>query len=342
LTQQRREDAVAQLHRHIEALRTPSARDDDPIRLLDGTRIMVAGDPLVMDLLAAHPEDAIAAAVVARGEEPVLRHADDLAYRGPLLVAGNNRQINAIATASEQLRTSGRQIVTVRAANERGTGRFESTDNESALRLIMSTFFQKAAGARSAGDPKEIVPAEPWGLQKPTQWDRLSIIGLQRHPKQPRLKPPSGKVAPRLTRGVVASVEPKSDTTGTAFEIKVKTRKPPYSSMTVDVDVANKRAVVVDITNPPDLNSAEIWSEMIAAAIGQYDIKEIECQPVTSLAFSTLNTPREYFITEVLAGAFNRRGVNRANLWQQVKPTPNDVDRRLTVIVRTGRTHKKK
>ncbi|CAN7401940.1 hypothetical protein LJR230_002408 [Trinickia sp. LjRoot230] len=340
-TRQRREDAVAQLHRHIEALRTPSARDDDPIRLLDGTRMMVAGGPLVMDLLAAHPDDAIAAAVVAQRDEPVLRDADDLAYQGPLLVAGNNQQINAIAPAAEQLRANGRQVVTVRAANERGTGRFESTDNESALRLIISTFFQKAAGARSAGDPKEIIPGNAWTLEKPTQWDRLRVNPLEPHPKQPRLRPLSGKVAPRLTRGVVASVEPKSDTTGTAHEIKVKTRKPLYSSMTVDVDMTNKRAVVVDITNPPDLNSVGIWSEMIAAAIAQYDIKEIEFQPVPTVAFTTLHTPKEYFITEVLASAFNRRGVNRANLWQQIKPTPGDLNRRLTVAVRTGPARKK-
>ncbi len=333
LSAQERDTAVAQLHGHIEALHTQKLAESELSPLLDSSRIMIAGDTLVSALLALHPNDAIAAAVLANADDP-LPGLRETGFDGPLFVAGNSRQIETIAPLARQWRDEGRQVVTASAVNER-SGRFEASDNEAALRLALTAFFRKAAGTGNPDMAKRPVAGFVRPERKPGSWvpvDRpakaLPFGGLR------RIDAP-GRVANRL--GPHTTLEHHPDTTERKPKVVLTSHDvKPKRTLTVEFDLDAKRAAIVDVRNPPSLEKGALdeWSMLIAEAVRPYNVSQIELAPIDMLPIYSAELELPYYFAEAIAGAFRLRGVKHGTLHFRAEPVKDDPHDRFKVVVR--------
>lgn len=332
---QERNTAIAQLHAHIEALRTQRIAERQLAPILDGSRIMIAGDTLVSELLALHPNDAIAAAVLANADDP-LPGLHETGFDGPLFVAGNSRQIETIAPLAQRWRDAGRQVVTARAVNERH-GRFEASDNEAALRLALTDFFRNAAGTGNPGMAKKAVMDYVPPVQKPGPWvpvDRraraLPFGGIR------RIDAP-GRVANRL--GPRTTLEHHPDTTERKPKVVLTSHDvEPKCTLTVEFDLDAKRATIVDVCNPPKVAKPALdeWSMLIAEAVRPYDVNQIELAPIDMLPIYSAELESRFYFADAIAGAFRLRGVTYGNLYFRAEPVKDDPQGRFKVVVRRG------
>jgi hypothetical protein len=328
-----RDAVIEQLHRHIEAFRTHKVAESELSQMLDGSHIMIAGDTLVSELLASHPDDAMAAAVLANADDP-LPGLRETGFDGPLFVAGNSRQIGAIAPLARQWRDEGRQVVTANAVNER-SGRFQAADNEAALRLALTTFFAKAARRHQPSMAKAAGAERGRLIARPTQWvpvDRpaqgIPFRGL------PRIHAP-GKVANRLGRGTTVAHHP--DTTERKPRVTLTSHE-PKRAITVEIDLDAKRATIVDLENPPSLERQSLpeWSSLIAEAVRPYPVNQIEFGPIDLVPVFTAWSELPHFLARSIAGAFRLLGVKHGNLYFRAEPAKGDPQDRLKVVVRRG------
>ncbi|HEY3540331.1 MAG TPA: hypothetical protein VGL01_23205 [Trinickia sp.] len=328
-----RHAVIEQLHRHIEAFCTQRVAEGALSQRLDGSRIMIAGDTLVSELLASYPDDAMAAAVLANADDP-LPGLRETGFDGPLFVAGNSRQIGAIAPLARQWREEGRQVVTANAVNERN-GRFQAADNEAALRLALTAFFAKAARRHQPSMSKAAGADRGRTIAKPTPWvpvDRpaqgIPFRGL------PRIHAP-GKVANRLGRGTTVAHHP--DTTERKPRVTLTSHE-PKRAITVEIDLDAKRATIVDIQNPPPLERRSLpeWSSLIAEALRPYDINQIEFGPTDIVPVFAARSELPYYLATAIAGAFRLRGIRHGNLYFRAEPVKDDPQDRFKIVVRRG------
>jgi hypothetical protein len=330
-----RDAAIARLHRHIEALRTDRIADSSLSPMLDGSRIMIAGDALVSELLASHPDDAIAAAVLANADDP-LPGLGEAGFKGPLFVAGNSRQIHAIAPLAQRWRGEGRLVVTANAVNER-SGRFEAADNEAALRLALTAFFTAAARRRPAGLARTVDTNHGRPPAKPTPW-----VPVMRPAKDtpfrglPRTDAP-GRVANRLGHHTTVAHHP--DTTERKPKVTLTSHATrPKREITVQIDIDAKRATIVDLKNPPSLERQSLpeWSSLIAEALRPYQIDQIEFAPTDMVPVFSAWSELPRYLARAIAGAFRLRGVRHGNLYFRAEPAKDDPLDRFKVVVRRG------